>query len=491
MTAPSAPLSPAPLFHFDLSTPNLGAFQINRGRPRILRHAGRSGVVFDDIHASLILGPHHLAENAGTLVLWVMALEDLHPAAKCPNQSLNVPDAEEFTLISDRDTVKDSRAAHFSLVWVSRWTPGFYVKRYPGHIYDGFKKPRKAGAAAGHFPFPKGVWIQLTYTWNTAENRHRIYADGVLVAHEDAHASQPLAVSRPGPFLCIGSTMFAHHSVRGFAGEWDEAACRRFFEEEALPPEIEHRRKLEQTFAPVAFEKFSPPADPAWQSRLKLALTDPSDLLHFHIQGCPNAPSIDADGLRITTAPGDPLHSFDVLDLSHVYLWTRQFFEGDLHVRYEFQNLKRGGLSLLMLQCSGMQRDDFWLSHTPRTNGIMKTVCWEDVRNYHWEYLREMDDVRNDVASHAMLKNPWQQALGFRIHGPLYPLGQWHTLDFLQVGPRLQCAINGDVVIDALDCPDQNHGPVLSAGRIAIRCMTRTDLRIRNLEIKTKSHWDA
>ena len=494
MNSQAASSLPRPLFHYDLAQPNAGSaalYQVNRGCPRTIRHAGRSGIAFDDIHASMILGSHNLGDNEGSLVLWVMALEELHAAAKCPNQSMNVPDAEEFTLLSDRETVKDSRAAHFALVWVSRWTPGMYVKRYPGHVYEAFKKPLKAGATAGHFSFPKGSWVQLVYAWNTSENRHRVFANGVLIAHNDAHASQPLAVSKPGPYLCLGSTMFAHGSVRGYAQEWDEAACARFFEAEALPREIEHRRNLRQTFAGTEYEKFSPPAEAGWRSDLRLGLTDPADLLHFQIQGCPYAPAIDAEGLRITTAPGDPLHDFSVLDLSHVYLWTRKFFEGDLHVRYEFQNLKRGGLSLLMLQCSGMQRDDFWLSHDPRTNGIMKTVCWEDVRNYHWEYLREMDDVRNDVASHAMLKNPWQQALGFRIHGPLYPLGQWNTLDFLQAGPHIQCAINGDVVIDAHDAADQNHGPVLSAGRVAIRCMTRTDIRIRNLEIRTKSHWDG
>lgn len=491
MNPSTASSIPSPLFHHDLSTPVGGRFQVNRGLPRTIRHAGRSGVVFDDIHGNLILGNHHLDQNEGTLVLWVMALEDLHSAARCPNQSLNVPDAEEFTLLSDRETVKDSRAAHFSIVWVSHWTPGLYVKRYPGHVYEAFKKPVKAGATAGHFSFPKGAWVQLAYSWNTGQNRHRLYANGVLVAHCDAHARDPLAVSKPGPWLCLGSTMFAHHSVRGYAGEWDEAACARFFEAEALPIELAHRGKLLHTYAGGEFEKLTPPTDDSWKSDLRLSLTDPADLLHFHIQGCPYAPMIDSEGLRITTAPGDPLHNFDVVDLSHVYLWTRKFFEGDLHVRYEFQNLKRGGLSLLMLQCSGMQRDDFWLSHAPRTNGIMKTVCWEDVRNYHWEYLREMDDVRNDVASHAMQKNPWQQAMAFRVHGPLYPLGQWNTLDFLQVGPRIQCAINGDIVLDAIDAPDQNHGPVLSAGRVAIRCMTRTDIRIRNLEIRTRSQWDG
>jgi len=91
-----------------------------------------------------------------------------------------------------------------------------------------------------------------------------------------------------------------------------------------------------------------------------------------------------------------------------------------------------------------------------------------------------------------MLKNPWFKPMGFGVHGPRYELEEWQRLDFVQVGARLQCAINGEVVIDAVDRADANNGPVFSSGRFAIRCMTRTDLRIRNLAVRTRPtfHFD-
>ena len=61
-----------------------------------------------------------------------------------------------------------------------------------------------------------------------------------------------------------------------------------------------------------------------------------------------------------------------------------------------------------MFQASGMQREDFMKEYPLRTNGSMSTVHSEDVRNYHWEFFREMNDTRNDVCSHGCSeKVPW------------------------------------------------------------------------------------
>ena len=79
--------------------------------------------------------------------------------------------------------------------------------------------------------------------------------------------------------------------------------------------------------------------------------------------------------------------------------------------------------------------------------------------------------------------------LGPSPSGRFYPLETWLRLDFLQTGGRIQCAINGQAVLDVEDRADQNNGPVLTAGRFAIRCMTRTDILIRNLSVRTRPLW--
>jgi hypothetical protein len=50
----------------------------------------------------------------------------------------------------------------------------------------------------------------------------------------------------------------------------------------------------------------------------------------------------------------------------------------------------------------------------------MQTVFAENVRNYHWEFLREMNDVRNDIATAFSRKNPFAFRNGFgSAAGPL------------------------------------------------------------------------
>ena len=140
-----------------------------------------------------------------------------------------------------------------------------------------------------------------------------------------------------------------------------------------------------------------------WQPKLSLSLTKPTDLDSFYVQGYTQAPEINSDGLLVET-PNLPQSPANLE--KQVYLWTQETFEGDLYVEYEFKILRPGGLSLLMVQASGMNREDFMKDYPLRTTGNMRMVHREDVRNYHWEYYREMNDVRNDIACGALAKKP-------------------------------------------------------------------------------------
>lgn len=457
-----------------------------RGGARRITHRGRSGWVLDDVHGGMVLGVHTLAAEAGAISIWVMALEDLHTAQKLPQHSQSFDHADEFALWSDRDTMGDGRPAHAALTWSSFWHPSLYVKRGPGYVYDCYTAAQPfAVAAAGHWHFDAGRWVQLTYVWDR-DGLHRLYANGVLVGCCDTSPSGPGRCAEPGPFLCVGSTLFATGNVACYDEVLTAGQVAEIHRAETTDPDPELQRQFAAMYEGADLTPFDAPEDDGWQDTLDLDLRQTDHLRRFHIQGCPHATSIDDEGLRITTPQKDPSHDFSKLDLSHVYCWSRDWFEGDLHLSYSFQNLREGGLSLLMTQCSGMRREDPWTCHPNRVNGTMRTVCWEDMRNYHWEYLREMNDVRNDVASHALLKNPWFRPLGFRVHGPRYEIGSWHRLDFCQEGQRIRCAIDGDCLIDTRDRPDDNNGPTLSAGRIAIRCMTRTDIRFRDLKVRTR-----
>jgi len=121
-----------------------------------------------------------------------------------------------------------------------------------------------------------------------------------------------------------------------------------------------------------------------------------------------------------------------------------------------------------------------------RTSGKMTMVYGEDVRNYHWEYYREMGDMRNDVANSALMKNPYLYPLSFGSLNKPVEKNTWHKLQFLQTGNKLIGAIDGITMVEFIDDGFSNNGPVYDFGRIAIRCMLRTKMLFRNLKVYNK-----
>jgi hypothetical protein len=117
----------------------------------------------------------------------------------------------------------------------------------------------------------------------------------------------------------------------------------------------------------------------------------------------------------------------------------------------------------------------------------MRVVCWENVSNYHWEYYRKMEDVRNDVASHVLVKNPYLQPLAYQALSESIAVGEWHTLRLVHEGDRVRGAIDGKQLFDVRDDPFAGFGPTLRTGTIGIRCMWGSDMLFLDLKIWTKS----
>lgn len=140
-----------------------------------------------------------------------------------------------------------------------------------------------------------------------------------------------------------------------------------------------------------------------------------------------------------------------------------------------------------MLQANGMQREDFMADYPLRTTGSMGMVFGENVRNYHWEFFREMEDTRNDVASSALLKQPWQLPLAYYCLRERLALDEWHQVRFVQEGARLRGALDGELVFDVLDASFGLSGSYYTAGHIAIRCMIQTKNLYRNLKVWNRS----
>jgi hypothetical protein len=134
-----------------------------------------------------------------------------------------------------------------------------------------------------------------------------------------------------------------------------------------------------------------------------------------------------------------------------------------------------------------MNREDFMKDYPLKTNGTMTTVYGENVRNYHWEYYRDMADVTNFTQNSVLAKNPFAHAASFGALDIPVDYNRWNKLQFLQTGNRIVGAINGTVMIEFEDSGFNNNGPVYNSGHIAIRCMIHTKMLFRNLKVYNRS----
>ncbi len=443
--------------------------------------AGGVGLVAGSMQAKLELGHVQLYASKGSLVFWLLPLETLATAAQRPDYADHLPNPSAYILLSDTQNREHLANGRFKLVWDSDWYPQMYFRmdRGLGHLPVG-EQWTTGVALTNHFTLEEHKWYCFAAVWDRDAGYYALYANGMKIAQNNAFPDPSGALRAPGEQI---DTLYAGHTCFAMG----DFLCY----EEALSVEVLREvfalTKNDRVIAPThLFEKtpfqFFP--DDQWQQKWSIALNQDKDLDNFYIQGNTQAPSITPEGLLIETPVIDqPMRYYEEDDLNQLYLWSREPFEGDIYVKFEFMPLQRGGLSLICLQASGMQREDFMQEYPLRTTGSMRMIHLEDVRSYHWEFYREMNDCRNDGASHGLFKNPWLCPLAFVCEEELYSLNTWHVLEFLQQGPELSGAVDGKQIFNVLDSATTNNGPILNFGRFALRCMIRSKLLYRNLEI--------
>ena len=453
---------------------------------RLIERAGRAGWLARTPTDALRLEGNPVNNPRGTLLLWMLSLEDLVTNQRLPQHHKHLPHAGRYRLLSDRAD-RDLTAAHFALAWDNWWHPNLMVKFAAGfEPWEIHNEPSRAFAGANHFSFVRDHWYCVAFSWDHAAGKYFLYVNGYLVGTSDSFSRDfggHFLVEPAAPDLYAGNSVIATSEVAAFDEVLDRETLRRLYEAGAGKVDPVLDQELDAVYgtdpAPVPFA-FTPGDD--WEEKFSARFDSEDDLKKLYLQG--NAPAVKiANGRLEVRTGGGPIPNHATFAEQQLYMWTEQFFEGDLYVEYDFMPMAHGGLSLLLLQASGMQREDFMACYPRRTTGSMSMVCWEDVRNYHWEYFREMNDVRNDRISHAVLKNPWYNVLGFSTRKGRYALYEWHRVQFLQEGERLRCVIDGDNVLDLRDSSFGNNGPVLGAGRVAIRVMARSQIAFRNLRV--------
>ena len=466
--------------YYNFNTESLSNTSNIDGQFRIIAKNGRAGINTTGIYSRIKL-PNHLLNNPqGTFNIWVMTLEDIAPTWSAQHMKTDNPFINIYSLLCDNRNGGNFADANFSFHINKIWHPGLTVKFKKGTGHDMYNH---AAAAANHSDFDKLRWYQLSVSWNFLQNNISLFINGIKVGNSDITADT-LNRDICGDTLYAGNPSLVISEITFYEKAISNTEIYSLYKNGATDYDKKYEEKLRKIYTGSEKKMIRFVPDKKWTKNLDLTLQKTSDFDSFYVQGFKQAVSITSEGLKMQT-PQVPIGAGQYE--KQVYIWTLKPFEGDLYVEYEFKTLKRGGLSLLMTQASGMQREDFMADYPLRTAGNMNMVAWSSVRNYHWEYYREMNDVRNDIACGAMLKNPYQYPLGFSCFEEPFKLNTWHKLQFLQRGNHIIGAINGRIVIDAYDNGFTNNGAVYSFGRIAIRCMVRSEMLFRNLKVYNRN----
>ena len=458
---------------------------------RMIEHDGRRGLNFTSIRGRAGLPNHTIGCRKGSLSFWVLPLQEIAPAAQYPNHALSNPLYKYFVFLSDREAVEDVLPANFCIYMMTEWYPGLIARFGFGNDMQ-WGRPA-AQATSNYFEFIPHNWYQIAATWDRDKGDYRIYANGVLVAVSDIFAKS-VAGDPPAPTVYFGNPGYAMGRVDFFDRVLTPIELTSHFVKDGGRTDTEIQQTMDRRYTGKSLAPFTAAAtaENGWVRRKSFTLTSRDQDAAFFHQGCGPCLNYTLEGLRITTPSMEEFlreEGHSEQDMTRMYLWTREVFEGDLHVTAEFKIHKHGGLALWMFQAAGMQGEDFLNDYPLRSDGSMRMVCWQDVRNYHWEFYREMVDTRNDLVSHAVLKNPWLYPIAFQIEDRQWELDCWYRVTFLQEANRLRGAIDRNTVFDVTDSGLNNNGPVMRQGRIALRLMMRSDMTFRNLEISNRLNY--
>jgi hypothetical protein len=484
--------TPTPVFSYPAGDPSILVLHPSK---RNIEHQGRRGLTFTSIRGRACLPRHTVAARKGSLAFWTLPLQEISPEAHYPSHAISNPLYKNFVFLTDREAVEDVDAANFCLFLATDWYPGLTAK-FMNAVVSGaqYGQPR-AQATSNYFEFLPHNWYQIVATWDRDKGDYRIYANGILVAVSDVFTKTPPPNDVPSSTIFFGNPGYAMGQVDFFDQILSPSEIESLFAKNGGRTDTEIQQTMEMRYTGNQLVPFSAPAlgKDGWVRRKSLPLNDPiQNDAEFFLQGCGPCLYPTSEGLRITTPSLEEYireHGRTEYDMTRMYLWTRDIFEGDLHVTAEFKIHQHGGLALWMFQAAGMQGEDFLNDYPLRSDGSMHAVCWEDVRNYHWEFYREMFDTRNDLVSHLVAKNPWFCPLAFQVENRHWELDRWYRVTFLQQNNRLRGAIDNVTVFDVTDNGLTNNGPVMRQGRVALRLMMRSDMTFRNLEISNRPNY--
>ncbi|WKN44955.1 DUF1961 family protein [Tunicatimonas pelagia] len=445
------------------------------GSHRFATVKGWCGYLPTSIHTQATVVPTVHQQPAGSFSFWFSPLEDLDFYPDKPMGS--TPPPHYFPLLSDVPPTQPLAEVSYGLYWTAGY-PQFLGKFKAGSVWGIMDYGLAPFVYAEHLPLRRGNWYHVTLTWDKPKQQLRLYVNGVRMGFLDQAGNfDPVPDT-----LFVGNPMMVMRDLTFTSEVPTEDEVRDFYQNNR-PKQNE---LADEDIAKAVFVYEKPPLnlkrDSSWQETYTCDFTKPEDVDTWLFQSGDKF----RDKFELQTSDeGLLIRTPDIIDTeSRMYLWSPRTFSGDLWLEFDFQVVSDQGLALVAICASGPRGEDFTQDYGITKTGSMQFML-DDIRDYHWEFMRRVEVMRTDVETQYVAKNPWH----WRMHYSVFPRleqNQWHRLRLVKIGNRLHGSINGETIFDVEDDASLNNGPVLSLGRIGIRQMYNTAMRYRNLVVYSK-----
>ncbi len=164
--------------------------------------------------------------------------------------------------------------------------------------------------------------------------------------------------------------------------------------------------------------------------------------------------------------------------------WCNEHFPDNIAIRWQFKPLTDNGLAMVWLATHGRNGKDLFDPSLPPRDGDYPQYHSGAIEGLHISYFRRnlgessfrTCNLRKSYGFHLVAQG------GDPLPDVIYA-NKFYQLEVMKQGAYLRFAMEGVVLFDWFD--DENHGPILSGGKIGFRQMAGLIAEYRNLEVYT------
>lgn len=348
----------------------------------------------------------------------------------------------------------------------------WWYSGYAGINFEFESKPNGiVGTEVPGLPGPQ--WIHLAFTWDASSGRFQGYLNGTPIRVPGTRFP-PWDAGRTERIL-VHASRWAIADLRVY-GRWVEGE-----EVRAMVPPV-YRGALDHTVGAQPLGSFDP-SPQRGELLLRVPLAQPEDTACWRMEG-PGAVSF-RDGWMELRSMTPQASGPD----GHIVYWCDRDLPADFLLEFDCRIRSAYGLNIVFFCAKGRKGEDVLDPTLGSRTGVFGHYTMGDINCYHVSYFAEAASAPGRVTSN-LRKNH-----GFYLvdNGPLgIPPGSngVHRVAILKQGGWIRIGVDGRLLIDWFD-DGAHYGPVLGAGKFALRQMRWSVAEYRDLVVHAVKPMDA